>query len=66
VTRPADDGLFVVRGLPGGAYLLVALDDLDPLDLDDPTFLAALAPGGIAIEIADGASVVQDPHRRRS
>ncbi|HUF48256.1 MAG TPA: carboxypeptidase-like regulatory domain-containing protein [Vicinamibacterales bacterium] len=59
-TRPDTEGGFVVSDLPAGSYLLVALDDLDPADLDDPAFLATLAPGGIPIEIADGASVVQD------
>jgi hypothetical protein len=59
-TRPDTDGRFVVSDLPAGSYLLIALDDLDPADLDDLAFLASLAPGGVPIAIADGQRAVQD------
>lgn len=59
-TRPDDDGRFLVDDLPGGAYLLIALDDLDARDLDDPAFLTEIAAGGIRVEVPEGARVGQD------
>jgi hypothetical protein len=60
VTRPDDEGGFVVEDLPGGSYLLVALDDLGAADLDDPAFLTQIAAGGIRVVVPEGARVEQE------
>jgi hypothetical protein len=58
--RPATDGRFVFADPPAGEYLLIALTDLDPIDLGDPSFLDQLAPGGVRVTIAEGQKNVQD------
>jgi uncharacterized protein (DUF2141 family) len=60
LTRPDSDGRFTFADLPAGSYLVVALDDVDPSELDDARYLAQLAPGGVPVTVADGASTVQD------
>lgn len=58
--RPASDGHFAFKDLPSGDYLLAAVTDLEPGDLDDPAFLASLAPSGVRVAIADGGRVTQN------
>ena len=57
--RPATDGTYEFRGLPPGAYRLAALTDVGPDDLMDPSFLAALAPASIRIDLGDGERKTQ-------
>jgi len=52
--RPATDGRFVFAHLPAGEYLLIALTDLDPIELGDPAFLEQLAPAGVKVTRAEG------------
>jgi hypothetical protein len=59
-TRPATDGRFVVRDLPAGDYLMAALIDLEPGDLDDAKFLEALVPAAVPVHLADGEKTVKD------
>lgn len=59
-TRPASDGAFSIANLPPGQYLLVALTDLEPLDLRDRVFLDQLAATGIAIALGEGEKKIQD------
>jgi hypothetical protein len=59
-TRPATDGRYLIRDLPGGNYLIVVATDVDPEDLRDPAFLAQLAAGAVRITLADGERKAQD------
>lgn len=60
MTRPGSDGVYSIRDLPGGDYLLVALTDLLPEDLEDPSLLADLAASGVAVRVVDGETVSQN------
>jgi hypothetical protein len=59
-TRPDTTGAFSIRDLPGGAYLLAALTDLEPADLEDPAFLEEMAAQSVPVTIVDGQRTVQD------
>jgi len=59
-TRPGTDGRFAFRDLPGGRYLLAALTDVEPTELADTAFLQQLATAAVAVDVADGATTVQD------
>ena len=59
-TRPATDGHFSFTDLPGGEYLLAALSDFEPSDLNDEKFLEQLAPAAIKVTIVDGQKTTQD------
>jgi hypothetical protein len=59
MTRPATDGRFRVSGLPAGAYLLVALTDLEPGEWNDPSLLAQIAPAAVAVTVRDGETTTQ-------
>jgi Carboxypeptidase regulatory-like domain len=59
-TRPATDGKFLIRDLPGGDYFLAALDDVDPADLTDPIFLEAMVASSVKVAIVDGEKKQQD------
>ena len=54
------DGRFVFADLPPGEYLIAALTDLDPIDLQDPAFLEQIASAGAKVTIAEGEKKVQD------
>jgi hypothetical protein len=58
--RPDTAGAFSLRDLPGGDYLLAALTDLEPVDLEDSAFLEELAAQAVAVRIVDGERTVQD------
>ena len=62
--RPATDGEFVIRDLPGGEYLVSALTDLDPADADDPSLLEQLVAASIKITLGDGEKKRQDIRTR--
>ena len=47
-------------GLPPGAYRLAAMTQVDPADLGDPAFLAALKKSAIVVKLGEGESVRQD------
>lgn len=59
-TRPDTSGRFTFAWPPAGEYVLTALTDLDPLDLQDPAFLDQVASGGIKVSVPEGQKVTQD------
>lgn len=59
-TRPATDGGFLMRGLPGGEYLLGAVIDVDAEDLKDSAFLAQLAAGAVKVTLVEGERTTQN------
>lgn len=58
--RPSADGAFTFRNLPAGEYLLAAIDDVEPGEWFDPSFLQRLLPTAMTIAIAEGEQKVQD------
>jgi len=58
--RPATSGQYSFADLSAGSYLLAAIDDLEPSDLADASFLEAIAKAGVAVTIADGEKKTQD------
>jgi hypothetical protein len=60
MTRPATDGVFSIKDLPPGDYLLVALADIDPEEWRQPESLAAFAPRGVKVKIVEGAETAQN------
>jgi hypothetical protein len=59
-TRPGTDGRFRFVDLPAGEYLLVALNDLQPDDLQRADFLAEIAPAGVRVRLGQGEKKTQD------
>ena len=59
-TRPDTNGAFSVSELPGGTYLVAALTDLEPVDLEDSAFLEELAAQAVPVTVVDGERTVQD------
>lgn len=60
VARPATSGRYVVRNLPPGDYLVVAVTDVEQGDWWDPTFLERLAPLATRITLAEGEKKTLD------
>ena len=58
--RPAVDGGFAFVNLPPGEYRLVAVDDIEPGQWDDPSILQQLVPSSMTLSIADGQAKIQD------
>lgn len=58
--RPASDGAFSIMDLPAGEYLLAALTDVDPRDLQDSAFLEQIVGAAVKIIITDGQKTRQD------
>jgi hypothetical protein len=58
--KPGTDGRYVFTDLPAGEYLVAALDDLDPAQLDNPAFLERVAPNAVRTTVQDGAKVQLD------
>ena len=59
-TRPATDGAFSFRNLPGGVYRIVAVDDLEDGQWLDPAVLRQVSPAAIPITVVDGETKTQD------
>ena len=59
-TRPANDGVFMVRGLPAGDYWLAALTDVERDEWFDPAFLRQLVPAAVKVTLVDGEKKTQD------
>jgi hypothetical protein len=59
-TRPGSDGRYAFAGLPAGAYVLVALDDLDPQMLADRAFLERVAAAGVKVSLGEGGKAQLD------
>ena len=58
--RPASDGAFGIMDLPAGDYLLAALTDVDPSDLQQASFLEQIVGAAVKITITDGQKTRQD------
>jgi hypothetical protein len=58
--RTANDGSFTFRNTPPGEYYLAAVDDVEPGEWYDPSFLQRLVTGAIKVTIAEGEKKVQD------
>jgi hypothetical protein len=58
--RPASDGTFVVRSLPGGEYYIAALEDVEAADLADAHFLGQVVPAAVKVTLVDGERKIQD------
>jgi len=52
--RVAADGSFTSRNVPPGDYYIVAVNDVDPGQWLDPTYLQGLIPSATKITIGDG------------
>lgn len=52
--RPDKDGLYTVRGLPPGEYLLRAVDDVDQGEWYDPELLQSLRTGATRVLLQEG------------
>jgi uncharacterized protein (DUF2141 family) len=59
-TRPDTNGRFLFADLPPGEYLLAALTDLDPSELQDPAFLDQAVQAAIKVSVVEGRTTVQD------
>jgi carboxypeptidase family protein len=59
-TRPASDGRFAFADLPAGDYLLAALTDLEPADLEDRAFLEQLVAAAVKVALGEGERKMQD------
>jgi hypothetical protein len=60
VARLSTDGRFTITGLPPGEYYLVAMTDLDPVQLGEASFLESLVPAAAKVAIGEGGRTVQD------
>jgi hypothetical protein len=58
--RPDENGLYHLRGLPGGDYLVVAIDDADEGQWYDPVFLEQLRRGAVHVALAEGETRSQE------
>jgi hypothetical protein len=59
-TRPSADGVYTIRNLPAGDYLIAAAGDVEPGEWFDPAFLQRLATSAIRVAIADGEHKTKD------
>ena len=59
-TRPGTDGRFSVAGLPPGEYLMAAVADVAPADVNDPAFLEQLVGASFKFTLAEGEKKSQD------
>jgi hypothetical protein len=66
VVRPNSSGVFAIRDLPEGDYLIVALNDVEAGQWRRADFLAELAPYGVRVSLADGEKKTQDLKIARS
>jgi hypothetical protein len=60
VVRPAADGSFIARDLPGGTYRLAALPDVEEGDWRHAWFLETLLEASLPIAVTDGATTRQN------
>ena len=60
VARPSTDGRFVIRDLPPGDYLVLAVGDLEPGSWWTADVLSRFAPAATAVRIGEDGRTVQD------
>jgi hypothetical protein len=59
-TRPETDGLYTIRGLAPGTYLVTVLADAQSGDLDSAAFRERLARGAVEVRLVGGRRTVED------
>ena len=59
-TRPANDGVFSIKGLATGEYLIAALTDFRSEDMYAPSFLSELSKMAAKVTITEGQVTRQD------
>jgi protocatechuate 3,4-dioxygenase beta subunit len=59
-TQPDQTGAYQFRGMPPGAYFLVAVDDVEQGEWFDSVFLDEMRPGAVRVTISDGGTVAKD------
>lgn len=58
--RPGADGAYLIANLPAGAYLLAAIDDVEPGEWNDRAFLQRLSPAAAPLAISDREQSVRN------
>jgi carboxypeptidase family protein len=58
--QPDQDGRFKVTGLPAGDYYAVALDYVEPGEMNDPEFLDRVKERAITLSLVDGETKTLD------
>jgi hypothetical protein len=58
--RPASDGAFMLRDLPGGEYVIAAVRDVDPREWQTSSFLDQVMASGVKVTLRDGEKTRQD------
>jgi hypothetical protein len=58
--RPDKDGIYTIRGLPPGEYLLRAIDDIDQGEWYDPDLLQTLRAGATRVLLQESDTKSQD------
>ena len=59
--RPARDGVFAVRGMPGGDYFVAAVDRLQMDEWRDHDVLESLTSGAMRVTIGEGQKLSVTP-----
>jgi hypothetical protein len=57
--RPASDGAFSIKGLPGGEYYLAALTDVEPGEWLSASFLDQIVASAVRVRVIDGEKTTQ-------
>jgi hypothetical protein len=60
-STPGRDGVFEVRGLPGGDYFVAAVDQLQMEEWRDPDFLESIVSGATRVTLGDGQRLSVTP-----
>jgi len=58
--RSSTDGAFTIAGLPAGEYVVSVVEDPEPGEWFDPTFLQRLVPAGVKVVINEGERKTED------
>jgi uncharacterized protein (DUF2141 family) len=58
--RPDSSGRFTFTTLPAGDYFVCALEDLDPVELEDAALFQQLVPASARVTLRDGQRTIQD------
>jgi protocatechuate 3,4-dioxygenase beta subunit len=61
-SRIAGDGTYSFANVPPGDYWLAPVDDVEPGDWFDPSFLERIEPAAIKVTIGEGEKKTQDLH----
>ena len=56
IVRPGADGQFSIGALPAGTYRAVALDNIEPGQHEDKTFLESIRDDGVRVALGEGGT----------